>query len=169
MKHIKYLSYVIRHKWFVLIAGLKIGCNPIRLILHDLSKFRPSEWFPYADNFYGNYRTMQEIKQMFGNDVAIRWGKTKDMVEMAFDVAWLKHIHRNPHHWQHWILREDSGKNKYIPIPRKYIKEMVADWMGAGRAITGKWDAKDWYAKNKDKIRVDERSRKIIETLLKDE
>ena len=31
---------------------------------------------------------------------------------------------------------------------------MVADWMGAGRAITGKWDVAGWYADNWRKIHL---------------
>lgn len=25
-----------------------------------------------------------------------------------FNRAWLLHIHRNPHHWQHWVLINDD-------------------------------------------------------------
>ena len=48
MKHLKYLCYVLRHKWYVFIECCKLGI-PVRGLVHDLSKFRPSEWFPYAN------------------------------------------------------------------------------------------------------------------------
>ena len=33
-------------------------------------------------------------------------------------------------------------------MPDIYIKEMVADWVGAGMAVTGKWDnVFEWYKK----------------------
>jgi hypothetical protein len=41
MKHVRYLSYVVRHKWFVLLAGIKTGAPLWRLLIHDWSKFAP--------------------------------------------------------------------------------------------------------------------------------
>jgi hypothetical protein len=46
---------------------------------------------------------------------------------------------------------------------------MVADWMGAGRAITGKWEAKAWYEKNKATIILHDGTRKLVETILEQE
>lgn len=119
--HLKYASYVVRHKWFVLLAGLRTGAPIWRLVIHDWSKLTPAEWFPYVQTFYGAPRPH------------------------AFDHAWLHHQHRNPHHWQHWLLREDGGATKTLRMPEKFVREMVADWMGAGRAITGRWDVAGWY------------------------
>lgn len=121
MKHRNYLWYVLRHKWFVLEEGLRLGVPLWQLIVHDWTKFLPSEWFPYARYFYGSGQ------------------------KQAFDVAWLKHQHRSPHHWQHWVLQEDSGDVKVLPMPDKYRREMLADWRGAGRAIHGKDETATWY------------------------
>jgi hypothetical protein len=71
-----------------------------------------------------------------------------------FDYAWLRHIHKNKHHWQHWVLRYDDGQKIPLRMPDKYIKEMVCDWIGAGIAITGKREADKWYAANKDKMNL---------------
>lgn len=150
-RHWAYFKYIVRHKWFVFVAGLKIGASIWRLLIHDWSKFLPSEWIPYAHTFYDEN----------GNT---RYKKTDE-----FNMAWLMHQHRNPHHWQHWILREDSGNVIKMSVPNKYIKEMVADWMGAGRAITGKWEVREWYNRNKQKIGVSIGTKlkieKILETL----
>lgn len=35
-----------------------------------------------------------------------------------------------------------------MPMPERYVREMVADWMGASRAYTGSWDMVDWLEKN---------------------
>jgi hypothetical protein len=43
---------------------------------------------------------------------------------------------------------------------------MVADWWGAGRAITGKWDAQNWYERQKGKIILHEMTRRDVEHLL---
>jgi hypothetical protein len=44
--HFKYLSYITRHKWFVLQVGLRIQVPLGNLLVHDLSKLRPREWLP---------------------------------------------------------------------------------------------------------------------------
>jgi hypothetical protein len=151
MKYWKYLRYVIRHKWFVLQEGLKLGVPLWQLIVHDWSKFLPDEFLPYAEWFYGYkgaswYAAPDSPKRM--------------RLKAAFDTAWLKHQHRNPHHWQHWILQEDSGKVKILPMPERFKREMLADWRGAGRAINGKDETKGWYEKTKPgrKLHVDTQS-----------
>ncbi len=135
-KHLKYLSYIIRHKWFVFQAGLKTRAPLWNLLIHDWSKFLPSEWFPYVEYFYGG-----------GSDECIAKGK--------FDEAWNHHQKRNKHHWQYWLLQRDDGSIEAIGMPHKYIREMVADWAGAGRAITGKWEVKTWYRENRHKMVLD--------------
>ena len=39
LPHLRYLSYVLRHKWYVLWAGLWLGVPLWRLLIHDWSKF----------------------------------------------------------------------------------------------------------------------------------
>lgn len=166
-KHMQYLKYIIIHKWFVLVAGLKIGAPIWRLIVHDLSKFKPSEWQPYANYFYGGpFKKFSGFVQPMGDDCTPYYNSSKEGVDEAFDKAWLLHQHRNPHHWQYWILREDSGAVKYLEMPHCYVLEMVADWLGAGRAITGKWEADDWYEKNKEKILLGPLTRRCVEAEL---
>lgn len=55
--HLHYASYVVRHKWFVFYAGLKIKAPLWRLVIHDWSKLTPAEWFPYVLRFYGHEGT----------------------------------------------------------------------------------------------------------------
>lgn len=151
--HWRYFKYVLRHKWFVLLAGISLGASWWRLLVHDLSKFRPSEWFPYVQYFYSGG----------GNDKArdFKFFPNKD-----FDLAWLYHQRRNLHHWQAWILREDEGEVKVLPMPEKYILEMVADWAGAGRAITGKWGVSEWYKQNWTKMNLAPETRRRVEVLI---
>lgn len=142
-KHWLYLKYLVRHKWFVFIAGLGTKAPLWRLVIHDWSKFLPKEWFPYVNYFYG-----------------------ENADENEFDRAWLHHQHLNPHHWQHWVLREDSGNIKVLDMPEHFIREMVADWMGAGRAITGKWEAAEWFKKNEEKIQLSPKTLARVKELL---
>lgn len=148
-RHLAYFKYIIRHKWFVFVASLRIGGSLWLAIIHDLSKFRLSEWLAYAYTFYETDGTSRYVETP------------------AFNRSWLYHQHRNPHHWQYWILRLDDGKITALPMPLDYIYEMVADWMGAGRAITGKWQAYDWYVKNKYKIMLHEETEKIVKFIFK--
>lgn len=166
-KHIAYGRYLARHKYFVLLSGIRLGYWSLlwRLIIHDWSKFLPCEWLPYAEYFYGTKRSTEwfDLQEKYGCAELAPWG---ECVEDHFNEAWLHHQHWNKHHWQYWVLREDSGGTKIIPMQKKYIKEMVCDWMGAGRAITGKWEAKEWYLKNESKIVLHPETRKEVERLL---
>ena len=108
----QYLRYVLAHKWHVLIEAWKMGLI-WHGIVHDLSKFRPSEFFAYAEKFYG--------KKCYN-------------VVLDFRYAWLKHQHRNPHHWQYWCQVNDATKCTPMEMPDKYLKQMIADWRGMARA-----------------------------------
>lgn len=120
--HWKYLCAVLRHKRFVYEEGRKLGLGRWQLLIHDWSKFTPRMWGPYARTFYGP-----------------KQGKDKD-----FDAAWLWHQRVERHHWQWYVLMEDSGKEHCLKMPHKYMLEMVADWRGANRAY-GTMPLTKWY------------------------
>lgn len=147
-RNYSYLKYLIKHKWYVFIAARKIKASLWKAFVHDLSKFLPSEWFPYAETFYDSNGSFRYIEAA------------------GFREAWLKHQKRNPHHWQYWILKEDNGCEVLLPIPDVYLLEMVADWAGAGKAIAGIWDINEWYQKNKEKILMEEGSKEKVGKLI---
>lgn len=152
MKHWQYLKYVIRHKWHVFDACQRRNLF-WRGLVHDLSKFRWSEWKWYAEYFYGNKRQGEGNNAIsdFGCCEAAPWGY---YVKDNFNLSWLKHQHRNPHHWQYWLLQNDEDGYYPLPMPKKYATEMLCDWIGAGIAITGKRDISEWYEKNKSAMRL---------------
>lgn len=163
-KHIQYFRYLVRHKWFVLLAGLKVGVSPWRLIKHDWSKFLPCEWFPYVESFYGVKRELRNDWRAREMRILGHWiTKSREEVQDAFNTAWLHHQHLNDHHWQHWVLREDSGSVKVLDMPLECVAEMIADWAGAGRAITGKWEVSDWYDKNREKMQLSPKTSALVE------
>lgn len=151
-RHLNYLMYIWRHKWFVYVACLRLKTAPDtlfwRAIVHDLSKFRPSEWMPYARTFYAP-------------DGSKQYNEGPD-----FALAWNDHQNRNKHHWQYYLLTWDRGETVALPMPKIYVWEMVVDWMGAGRAITGRWETKEWYGKNKDNMLLHPKTRKMVEDVL---
>ncbi|SRR6266496_4753830 len=164
IKHWKYFKYLIKHKWFVFLACCKLGI-PFLGIYHDWSKFRPSEWKSYAEYFYGSKRSIEALNAIgeFGCAELAPYGY---FVQDQFNVAWNLHQKRNKHHWQFYLLTLDSGETFPMPIPDRYQREMLADWIGAGRAITGKYEVKDWYLKNRDKIKLRQENRSWIENKL---
>lgn len=170
MKYIQYLRYVMRHRWFVFVECCKLGI-PWRGLIHDLSKFLPSEFFAYAEAFYGEFGykfNRAKYKIDFGDGIQSTGIEALTKYEQAmnnFDLAWLLHQKRNPHHWQFWLNIEED-KVRMLDMPEVYIKEMVADWCGASRAITGKNDTKSWYASHISKIRISNMTRQRVEQLL---
>jgi hypothetical protein len=141
-----YLWYIARHKWFVFVECCKLGM-PLRGVIHDWQKFLPFEWRPYAWSFYGPWS----------------YNDRPSWLKYRFDRAWLHHIHKGPHHWQYWVLRQDDGRRFALEMPMKYRKEMLADWRGTGRAIHGKDDTYSWYHSNKWNIILGVETRKWIE------
>lgn len=85
-----------------------------------------------------------------------------------FDQAWNRHQKRNKHHWQYWVLIYDDGSIHPLPMPDRYIREMVADWVGAGRAITGKIDVAYWYWKNQSSMKLSLVTRSKVQSLVKE-
>ena len=145
----------MRHKWYVFVECVKAG-EIWRGITHDLSKFRPDEFIPYAKYFY-EYMPHKDEIDFFGDDREY---------EEEFNYAWLRHIHRNPHHWQHWMLQEDDGDALLMEMPLRYKREMLADWRGAGKAINGFDDTTNWYLKNRDKMKLTALTKTYIERKL---
>lgn len=157
MMHLRYLRSVLRHKWFVFLACIQWGVPFWSAILHDWDKFLPDEWFAYASYFYGTKGKRRKVdgtyERITGDDP-------------AFDRAWLLHQKRNKHHWQFWTLLEDEGRIRCLPMPDRARCEMLADWMGAGRAYVPNWtpdETRRWYEANKHKMQLHPETREWIE------
>jgi len=147
-----YSSYVIKHKWYVFLECYKLGI-PRQGITHDLSKLIPDEFFPYASHFYGYNKRIESKSGYF---------KKVDSGDKAFDAAWFKHIKRNKHHWQYWLLADENGKIKSVEMPIRFRKEMVADWKGAAKA-QGNPSVFAWYDKYKHKMHLGAETQRWIE------
>lgn len=110
------LLYILDHKLNVFIECWKEGLY-MQGITHDLSKFVPKEFFPYAKKFFSD-------------------GELNVDDEMKWQFAWLHHQHKNKHHWEYWIINPNT--KQALPMPRKYLIEMVCDW----RSFSRKWGRK---------------------------
>jgi hypothetical protein len=131
-----FLESLMAHICYVQEAGRKLGVSEEQLRRHDNSKYSLAEFPAYAQHFKG--------------------GGAPD----AFAIAWLHHIHANPHHHEHWRFTDgytpkgSTVENGCVFMPNNYALEMIADWMGASMAYTGSWDMKDWLWKNLGRIHV---------------
>jgi len=155
---IRYFWAVVLHKLCIIVAGIRINkilhstsyrVSYKRLLLHDLSKFSRSEFWPYAEHFYGEKKHEEEFHQ-----------------------AWLHHVYHNDHHWEHFIddypsiskilmTTNSQPKNLIIhQMPDEAIIEMVADNLAATRSYEGYWpntqkkDGWKWMTHSFDRFRL---------------
>ena len=156
--HWVYLKKVFRHKWFVFWECVKLGVPLHLAILHDWSKFLPSEWSSYVHTFYNSDGSARKLRDSTG------YYDPKG-INAEFDLAWLHHQKRNKHHWQYWYLINDTDGEYCIPMPPVYLCEMIADWNGAGLAY-GNPNTREWYYANKDKMKLHPETRAEVERFL---
>jgi hypothetical protein len=148
-KYATYFYYILEHKWNVLIECFKMGMI-LHGITHDLSKFLPSEFISYARFFHAKDRT--------------KTYKTSDEQDPNFLMGWCLHQKRNKHHWNYWVCVTRKDEISPIPMPMKYVKQMIADWRGMSRKFAG--NARDYYLKNRDSIILHSDTTRIVEALL---
>jgi hypothetical protein len=123
----------------VFLAGLCTGAPIWNLIIHDWSKFTRNEYPHYQKQFFGDKSDPE-----------------------GFIKAWIHHQNHNPHHWEYWIPRTGHGRctppykdNEPVKMPDCYVKEMIADWLGAGRAYNKTWPDEShwmWFWENFDRM-----------------
>ena len=110
-------SLVLRHKWRVLIKCARCGIL-WRGIVHDLSKFSPTEFFESVKYYQGNRSPIGACRRATG-----------------MSRAWLHHKGRNKHHIEYWL---DGDCEVHPMMPYKYAVECVCDKLAATRTYAGK-------------------------------
>ena len=113
---------------------------------HDESKYDDEEYFAYCEYFYGDDKDAQTLSD--------------------FDFAWLHHQHNNPHHWQHWLLREDDGDHKALEMPFEYIVEMISDWWSFSWKKNNLYEIFNWYDNNSEKIILNDNTQKVVADIM---
>lgn len=117
------------------------------VLKHDASKSDPEEYDAYDNYLYGNksYENTQN-----------------------FNLAWLHHIHVNPHHWQHWVLINDDSKLGTIclDMPYNYIVEMICDWWSFSFKTGNLSEIFNWYDAHKAHILLSDDTRETVEDIL---
>lgn len=115
---------------------------------HDSSKERWDEYKAYDAYFYGGNRSYAVVEN--------------------FKCAWLTHIHRNPHHWQHWILLNDDPNEGEVvmDMPRVYIVEMICDWWSFSFGKGELSEIFDWYEQHAGYMKLSNNTRVEVELIL---
>jgi hypothetical protein len=119
-------------------------------LIHDISKFYPTEYALYQYEFFGSAPNDRHDPV------------TKSRAHFAFKM----HYKRNKHHWQYWVT--DWKRRTAQEMPEKYVREMVADWMGAGRAYAGTWDISHWFNRHFHEAILDFDTRYMVYNILAD-
>lgn len=86
----------------------------------------------------------------------------------AYKKAWLTHLHRNPHHWQHWILINDEpGEGEIImDMPYNYILEMISDWWAFSHSKGELREIFHWYNEHKNYMKLSDKTRAYVNLIL---
>ena len=117
-----HFGVVMRHKMEVMKGCFKVGLYWQGLV-HDLSKFSPSEFCIGIYYFQGGKRSPNAAER------ELKGGST----------AWMHHKGRNKHHYEYW-MDAAPDKSGYIcqDMPRKYFVEMIMDRIAASKIYKGK-------------------------------
>ena len=121
MHPIKHFRTITEHRHKVMLGCFKVGL--IRQgLLHDLSKYSPTEFLQGAKYWQGTRSP---------NAVA----REKD----GYSTAWMHHKGRNKHHYEYWTdLSLETKESVAMPMPTRYMVESFIDRIAACKIYRGK-------------------------------
>lgn len=146
------------HKYLVLKGCFRVGLYKQGL-LHDMSKYMPSEFLVGMKYYQGN-----------------RSPNNAEREEIGYSSAWLHHKGRNKHHYEYWIdysLNHPEKVVSPVQMPIPYVIEMFIDRIAASKVYNmGKYTDRDplnYYQGGLEKASdlLHEETRGILENLLK--
>ena len=120
MKLWQHFKTITWHRWLV-----RQGCFRVGLywqgLTHDLSKYSLTEFRSGVHYFQGD-----------------RSPNTAEREEKGYSEAWIHHKGRNRHHYEYWTdLNRQTRRYEAVPMPRKYLVEMVMDRRAACMVYQG--------------------------------
>ena len=126
-------------------------------LLHDLSKYSPSEFLPGARYYQGD-----------------RSPNDAERIETGVSQAWLHHKGRNRHHFEYWVdyVRMPDGRIDFKghKMPIRYVAEMFCDRIAACRVYMGEkyTDASPWeyFQRGKNDIPIHPETAAELEKML---
>ena len=146
---------ITKHKLMVMHYCFRIGLYKQGL-LHDLSKYTPSEFLVGCKYYQGNRSPNNAEREATG-----------------VSTAWLHHKGRNKHHYEHWVDYSINDPEHVImgaQMPRKYVAEMVMDRIAASKIYQGKnyTDAAPYtyFSRNKEYIVMHPETKACLDKIL---
>lgn len=149
-QHFKTITY---HRFLVM-----KGCFAVGLIwqglTHDLSKYSPTEFFNGAIYYQGTCSP-----------------NTAERADKGYSEAWMHHKGRNRHHYEYWTDMNRNTRNyESIPMPRKYLVEMVMDRRAACMVYQGKAyhpsSALEYFMKSRERELMHPKTKQELEYIL---
>ena len=149
-KHFKTITY---HRWLVMQGCFKVGLY-WQGLTHDLSKYSPTEFCVGAKYYQGNRSPNGVEREIKG-----------------YSEAWMHHKGRNRHHYEYWTDMSPVTRNYApVPIPRKYLVEMVMDRRAACIVYEGEnygpGSALNYLLKSREKELMHPDTRRQLEYIL---
>lgn len=145
-KFFKHLHRINKHKYIVFKLAIKAGI-PFRGLVHDLSKYSPTEFFEGVKYYNEGKSPISKCKK-----------------ENGYSKAWLHHKGRNKHHFEYWY--DFACENKQIIMPYEYTVEMICDTLAASLVYNGnKWNKNiplEYFNKRKDLEYINPKIRDIL-------
>jgi len=153
MKVWQHFKTITKHK--LLVMG---GCFRLGLIwqglAHDMSKYTPTE-FCNGVKYYQGTRSPNNAERE----------------DKGYSEAWMHHKGRNRHHYEYWTdLNLETLNYESVPMPRKYLAEMVMDRRAACMNYQGKdyhpGSELEYFDKSRDKSLMHPQTRQELRYLL---
>lgn len=159
MKFWKHFKTITWHRWLVRGGCFRVGLY-WRGLVHDLSKYSPTEFLVGARYFQGT-----------------RSPNAAERDEIGYSTAWMHHKGRNRHHYEYWTdLNMATRQYESLPMPRKFLVEMVMDRRAACMTYQGKnytdGSALEYYEKSVERSLMHPQTQRelhYILTMLRDE
>ena len=154
MKVWKHFKTITHHRILVCKGCFKIGLY-WQGLMHDMSKYSPTE-FKVGLKYYQGTRSPNNAERE----------------AKGYSSAWLHHKGRNKHHYEYWIDYSSRvpGGMLPVPMPRKYIAEMIMDRIAACKVYNGdnytNTSALDYYKLGLDPAPMHDETRKWLEFFL---
>lgn len=118
---IKHFRTITRHRHKVIANCARAGILRQGLI-HDLSKYSPTEFILGAKYFQGTRSPNEKERELYG-----------------YSQAWMHHKGRNRHHYEYWNDYNPKTKQiENVEMPVKYVIEMFCDRVAASKIYNGK-------------------------------
>ncbi len=154
MKWWKHLKTINHHKRLVMKYCFRLGMYKQGL-LHDLSKYSPTEFLVGAKYYQGN-----------------RSPNNAEREDKGYTSAWLHHKGRNKHHLEYWVDYDLNGEGMIgMKMPVKYVVEMFCDRIAASRNYNPDTYTDElplnYYLKGRAKSILHPESAELLERLLR--